>query len=179
MDTSLYRGWCGWGLFLYLWEWCNKAIWFVGPCSCYQDNLRGRVERWRAAHQVQQKRKVLALRRAVSMSKIPMGPSAFSKGASRMEVRPSSLFILLGWSSNSNRLPYKLVHIARFGGEDFGVLEFHLSRILLSWWKVFRGWQFTICVLPMFNLETPNVNYSWRTAPLTSKIAFYILIQQI
>ena len=25
----------------------------------------------------------------------------------------------------------------------------------------------------------PNVNYSWRTAPLTSKIAFYIFIQQI
>ena len=24
-----------------------------------------------------------------------------------------------------------------------------------------------------------NVNYSWRTAPLTSKIAFYIFIQQI
>jgi len=29
------------------------------------------------------------------------------------------------------------------------------------------------------NLKTPNVNYSWRTAPLTSKIAFYIFIQQI
>ena len=24
----------------------------------------------------------------------------------------------------------------------------------------------------------PNVNYSWRTAPLTSKVAFYICIQQ-
>ena len=31
----------------------------------------------------------------------------------------------------------------------------------------------------MFNLLTPNVNYSGRTAPLTSKIAFYIFIQQI
>ena len=30
-----------------------------------------------------------------------------------------------------------------------------------------------------FNLLTPNVNYSWRTAPLTSKVAFYIFIQQI
>jgi len=30
-----------------------------------------------------------------------------------------------------------------------------------------------------FNLLTPNVNYSGRTAPLTSKIAFYIFIQQI
>ena len=29
------------------------------------------------------------------------------------------------------------------------------------------------------NLQTPNVNYSWRTASLTSKVAFYIFIQQI
>jgi len=33
-----------------------------------------------------------------------------------------------------------------------------------------------VCVL---NLLTPNVNYSGRTAPLTSKVAFYIFIQQI
>jgi len=26
---------------------------------------------------------------------------------------------------------------------------------------------------------TPNVNYSGRTAPLTSKVAFYLFIQQI
>ena len=26
----------------------------------------------------------------------------------------------------------------------------------------------------MFNLKTPNVNYSWRTAPLTSKVSFFI-----
>jgi len=26
---------------------------------------------------------------------------------------------------------------------------------------------------------TPNVNYSGRTAPLTSKVAFYVFIQQI
>jgi len=32
---------------------------------------------------------------------------------------------------------------------------------------------------PVINLYTPNVNYSWRTAPLTSKVAFYIFIQQI
>jgi len=31
----------------------------------------------------------------------------------------------------------------------------------------------------MINLLTPNVNYSGRTAPLTSKVAFYIFIQQI
>ena len=30
-----------------------------------------------------------------------------------------------------------------------------------------------------FNLLTPNVNYSGRTASLTSKVAFYIVIQQI
>jgi len=30
-----------------------------------------------------------------------------------------------------------------------------------------------------FNLLTPNVNYSGRTASLTSKVAFYIFIQQI
>ena len=29
------------------------------------------------------------------------------------------------------------------------------------------------------NLLTSNVNYSGRTAPLTSKVAFYIFIQQI
>jgi len=32
---------------------------------------------------------------------------------------------------------------------------------------------------PNLNLLTPNVNYSGRTAPLTSKVAFYIFIQQI
>jgi len=33
--------------------------------------------------------------------------------------------------------------------------------------------------LSYLNLLTPNVNYSSRTAPLTSKVAFYIFIQQI
>jgi len=31
----------------------------------------------------------------------------------------------------------------------------------------------------LINLLTPNVNYSGRTAPLTSKVAFYIFTQQI
>jgi len=31
----------------------------------------------------------------------------------------------------------------------------------------------------VLNLLMSNVNYSWRTAPLTSKVAFYIFIQQI
>ena len=43
------------------------------------------------------------------------------------------------------------------------------SVFLCSW---SRAWQVDI------ELQTPNVNYSWRTAPLTSKIAFYIFIQQ-
>jgi len=36
------------------------------------------------------------------------------------------------------------------------------------------GQEFTL-----INLLTPNVNYSGRTAPLTSKFAIYIFIQQI
>ena len=36
------------------------------------------------------------------------------------------------------------------------------------------------CVLDSkINLLEPNINYSGRTAPLTSKVAFYIFIQQI
>jgi len=31
----------------------------------------------------------------------------------------------------------------------------------------------------LFKLLTPNVNYSGRTAPLNSKVAFHIFIQQI
>jgi len=31
----------------------------------------------------------------------------------------------------------------------------------------------------VFSLFKPNVNYNGRTAPLTSKVAFYIFIQQI
>jgi len=36
-----------------------------------------------------------------------------------------------------------------------------------------------MAVIILFNLLTPNVNYSGRTAPLTSKVSFYIFIQQI
>jgi len=38
---------------------------------------------------------------------------------------------------------------------------------------------FNIILACTLNLLTPNVNYSGRTAPLTSKVAFYIFIQQI
>jgi len=35
-------------------------------------------------------------------------------------------------------------------------------------------------LFPMpFNVLTPNDHYSGRTAPLTSKVAFYIFIQEI
>jgi len=37
----------------------------------------------------------------------------------------------------------------------------------------------TEVVISPINLLTPNVNYSGRTAPLNSKVAFYIFIQQI
>ena len=30
-----------------------------------------------------------------------------------------------------------------------------------------------------FNLLKPNISYSGRTAPLTSKVVFYIFIQEI
>jgi len=36
----------------------------------------------------------------------------------------------------------------------------------------YREWMY-------INLLTPNVNYSGRTAPLTSKVTFFIFIQQI
>jgi len=34
-------------------------------------------------------------------------------------------------------------------------------------------------IIIIINCLTPNVNYSGRTAPLTSKVTFYIFIQQI
>jgi len=36
-----------------------------------------------------------------------------------------------------------------------------------------------LCHASAVNLLMPNVNYSGRTAPLTSKVAFYVFIQQI
>jgi len=49
----------------------------------------------------------------------------------------------------------------------------NIQLMLRNVWKV--------ATLPqdVINLLTPNVNNSGRTAPLTSKVAFYILIQQI
>ena len=36
-----------------------------------------------------------------------------------------------------------------------------------------------VCLTTLFNPLKPNDPYSGRTAPLTSKVAFYIFIQQI
>jgi len=54
--------------------------------------------------------------------------------------------------------------IQGFGGETGGKE---------TTWEIQARWEDNI------NLLTPNVNYSGRTAPLTSKFAFYIFIQQI
>jgi len=54
---------------------------------------------------------------------------------------------------------------------------FHLSRCCLS----LPRYKYSLLHhnLNTLNLLTPNVNYSGRTAPLNSKVAFYIFIQQI
>jgi len=46
--------------------------------------------------------------------------------------------------------------------------------IWLQLYKISFGYLYGIV-----NLLMPNVNYSGRTTPLTSKVAFYIFIQQI
>jgi len=43
----------------------------------------------------------------------------------------------------------------------------------------FMLFTYSVLHLLVLNLLTPNVNYSGRTAPLTSKVAFYIFMQQI
>jgi len=53
----------------------------------------------------------------------------------------------------------------------------------MHWWVVLKSnikiYIKTAVLILVINLLTPNVNYSGRTAPLTSKVAFYIFIQQI
>jgi len=64
----------------------------------------------------------------------------------------------------------------------------HLQGALKFFFLAFAGCVSTCVVgivhmieLTVMNIKllTPNVNYSGRTAPLTSKVAFYIFIQQI
>jgi len=72
--------------------------------------------------------KVLALKGAVSVLAIPGRElSTLSKKKMRgfnypLTIRTSTLFILLGWSLNSNSFPDEPFHVAGFGGEAFGVL---------------------------------------------------------
>jgi len=73
--------------------------------------------------------KVIALKKAVSISTIPgRGLPTFSKKQMRgfhypLTIGSSTLFILLGWSWNSNSLLDEPNHVAGFGGEDFGFLS--------------------------------------------------------
>ena len=69
----------------------------------------------------------------------------------------------------------------------------HSSSPCRSWWwgkksrsprflfsnPLWRGWQPRNNLMKTLNPLTPNDNYSGRTAPLTSKVAYYIFIQQI
>jgi hypothetical protein len=97
--------------------------------------------------------KVLSLKRAVNISTIPgRGLSRFSKKRMRgfhypLTIRSSTLFILLGWSWNSNSLPDEPFHVAGFGGEDFGVLGLSVPLIVEHVFRYRR-----IVVLPEPNL---------------------------
>jgi len=55
--------------------------------------------------------------------------------------------------------------------------------VKMSWFKMFSHLRSQANLVPklsnVINLLTPNVNYSGRTTPLTSKVAFFIFIQQI
>jgi hypothetical protein len=57
---------------------CKKGSWFVGPG--HLEGRGGNEKRHIDCRKVQE-RKVLAMRSAVSISKIPLRPFAFSKGA--------------------------------------------------------------------------------------------------
>jgi len=52
------------------------------------------------------------------------------------------------------------------------------SSIMTASWK-YLNIDESVFNTEVINLLMPNVNYSGRTTPLTSKVAFYIFIQQI
>jgi len=54
-----------------------------------------------------------------------------------------------------------------------------IAQNMFSWLKLLINCHCCIQLVVYINPLTPNVNYSGRTAPLTSKVAFYIFIQQI
>jgi len=69
-------------------------------------------------------------------------------------------------------------------GTKKGKNELSLGQIYLSFFFFIQtvwNWntQLLFHISLVINLLTPNVNYSGRTVPLTSKVAFYIFIQQI
>ena len=53
------------------------------------------------------------------------------------------------------------------------------TRIIAKQWQYCLSWASPHNPTEWVNLLMPNVNYSGRTEPLTSKVAFYIFIQQI
>jgi len=53
------------------------------------------------------------------------------------------------------------------------------DKIHVKMWTEETTWQLYVDGMIQINPLTPNVNYSGRTAPLTSKVEFYIFIQQI
>jgi len=78
---------------------------------------------------------------------------------------------------NSNRREAADLRLRPRGHWDRQKKILYLTLNLLTWkiWWANNAsrWQMG------FNLLTPNVNYIGRTAPLTSKVAFYIFIQQM
>jgi len=70
---------------------------------------------------------------------------------------------------------------------NVGCVKFHqiscdgrcLRRVIAPHFRCLSPRDFIGLIQNFVNLLTPNVNYSGRTAPLTSKVAFYIFIQQI
>jgi len=70
----------------------------------------------------------------------------------------------------SQRPKYRVIHDLR------ALLQEMIPEVLATQKK----FHITKCpILNDYTIKTPNVNYSRRTVPLTSKVAFYIFIQQI
>jgi len=62
----------------------------------------------------------------------------------------------------------------------FCILQSNVKSVLLYGSETWKEMKTTTSKLQSFvNLLTPNVNYSGRTALLTSKVAFHIFIQQL
>jgi len=77
-------------------------------------------------------------------------------------------------NSCNNVWPYIQHTIEEEKWKDYNIL------ILVVGYNVCLGMKKTVRhEISKINLLTPNVNYSSRTAPLTSKVTFYIFIQQI